>query len=145
MPALIVRSKKEKMKNRIQLFLLFVLLITSDQFLKFFFLGKSICNKNIAWSIPIAPGFFYFFWLIIFLFLIYYLLKSKDYSEKIALAFILSGAVSNITDRIIHGCVIDFINIKIWPVFNLADIYITIGLSLLVVIYIKYKIPDTKY
>lgn len=133
------------MKNRIQLFFLFVLLIASDQFSKFLFLENSVCNKNLAWSIPIAPGFFYFFWLIIFFFLIYYFLKSKKHSEKIAFAFILSGAVSNLADRIIHGCVIDFIDIKIWPIFNLADIYITIGISLLVVIHIKYKMPDTKY
>jgi len=133
------------MKNRIQLFFLFVLLIASDQLLKLLFSEKSVCNKNLAWGIPIAPGVFYFFWLIIFFLLIYHFLKSENIFNKIALTFILSGAVSNLADRIIHGCVIDFIDLKFWPVFNLADIYITMGISLLVVIYIKYKIPDTKY
>ena len=133
------------MKSRLQLFFLFILLAALDQFLKILFLKNSVCNKNIAWSIPIAPGVFYFFWLIIFLFLIYYFLKSKNHFEKMVLIFIFSGAVSNIIDRVLRGCVVDFIDLKFWPVFNLADIYITIGISLLVLIYIKYKIPDTKY
>ena len=129
------------MKNRIQLFFLFVLLIASDQFLKLLFLENSVCNKNLAWSIPTASGVFYFFWLIIFSLLIYYFLKSKNYFEKIALTFILSGAVSNMIDRIVHGCVVDFINIKIWPIFNLADIYITIGIIVLITI----KILNSKH
>ena len=128
------------MKNRIQLFFLFVLLIVSDQFIKLLFSKNSICNKNIAWSIPIAPGFFYFFWLIIFFFLVYYFMKSKNHFEKIALAFILSGAISNLADRIMHGCVIDFIDLRVWPVFNLADVYITMGILFLLTI----KILSTK-
>ncbi|MDD5489693.1 MAG: signal peptidase II [Candidatus Moranbacteria bacterium] len=133
------------MKNSIQLFFLFALLIASDQFSKVLFSENSVCNKNIAWSVPIAPGVFYFFWMIIFVILIYSFLKSRRPAEKLALVFILSGAVSNIIDRLARGCVIDFIDLKIWPVFNLADIYITIGIMLLIVIYVKYKIPDTKY
>jgi len=43
------------------------------------------------------------------------------------LILILSGGISNLFDRLYFGCVIDFINLKFWPVFNLADIYITIG------------------
>jgi signal peptidase II len=132
-------------KNYIRIFSLFLALVFFDQFSKFIFLANSVCNKNLAWSIPIVPGVFYFFWLIIFLSLAYLFLQSKKYSEKIVYTFIFSGAISNIIDRVVHGCVIDFIDIKIWPVFNLADIYITIGISLLVLIYIKYKIPDTKY
>lgn len=124
---------------------LFFLLILIDQIFKFYFSAISICNKNIAWSLPIASGVFYFLWLIIFFILIYNFLKRKNYFEKISLVLILSGAFSNIIDRLLRGCVIDFIDLKFWPVFNLADIYITIGISLFIVIYIKYKIPDTKY
>lgn len=143
------------MKNYLRFLFLFFFLVSLDQIFKFSFSAISICNKNIAWNIPIAPSFFYFFWLIIFFFLIYNFLKSKNYLEKISLVLILSGAISNTIDRLARGCVIDFINLKYWPIFNLADIYITIGISLLIVIYIKYKIPakdevhqgrpDTKY
>lgn len=133
------------MKNYFRLLIFFSLLVSIDQFFKSIFRENSICNKNLAWSVPIAPGVFYFVWIIIFFIIIYFFLKNRRQSEKMALAFILSGAVSNIIDRVTHGCVIDFIDLKIWPVFNIADIYITIGVALLVVIYIKYKIPDTKY
>jgi signal peptidase II len=47
--------------------------------------------------------------------------------SKIGVIFILGGALSNLIDRYRYGCVIDFIDIKIWPIFNLADIFITIG------------------
>lgn len=133
------------MKNYFRLIALFFLLISVDQFFKYIFLATSVCNKNLAWSIPITLGVFCFFWLVFFSLLIYYFLKSKDHFEKISLTFVISGAVSNLADRIIRGCVVDFIDLKIWPVFNLADMYITIGISLLIVIYIKYKIRDTKY
>jgi len=42
-------------------------------------------------------------------------------------SLIVTGGVSNLIDRLHYGCVTDFIDLKIWPVFNLADIYITIG------------------
>ena len=127
------------MRNRVQLIIIFTLLVAADQFLKFLFSENSVCNKNIAWSLSAAPGFFYFLWAIIFIFLMFLLLKSKNYFEKIFLVLILSGAVSNIIDRIMHGCVVDFIDLKFWPVFNLADIYITIGIAMLILNIIKSK------
>ena len=133
------------MKKDIRLVSLFIFLIALDQFSKLIFIEESNCNKNIAWSIPLAPGFFYLFWITIFLILIYSFLKSQNHFEKIALTFVLSGAISNMVDRVTRGCVIDFIDLKIWPVFNPADIYITIGVVLLIMIYAKYKIQDTKY
>jgi signal peptidase II len=98
---------------------------------------RYVCNKNIAWSIPIAPGFFYLVWVVIFLILVYCLAKSKTEIEKISLTVILSGAASNLFDRLTHGCVSDFIDLKFWPVFNLADICITIGIIMLAYSMIK--------
>jgi lipoprotein signal peptidase len=49
-----------------------------------------------------------------------------------ALILIFSGGISNIIDRLQFGCVIDFIDLKFWPIFNLADIYITIGVIILI-------------
>jgi signal peptidase II len=51
--------------------------------------------------------------------------------EEIALYLILSGAISNLIDRIRLGAVIDFLDFRIWPVFNIADSAITIGAILL--------------
>ena len=55
------------------------------------------------------------------------------------LLFILAGAISNFADRAVFGCVIDFIDLKIWPIFNLADIFITIGVIMLVLKIKKQK------
>ena len=48
-----------------------------------------------------------------------------------ALALQLGGAAGNLIDRLRLGHVVDFINPKVWPIFNLADVSITIGILLL--------------
>ena len=45
----------------------------------------------------------------------------------VAFSLILGGAIGNLIDRMQHGYVIDFIDFRIWPVFNIADSAITIG------------------
>lgn len=50
---------------------------------------------------------------------------SRDY--MIAFALILGGAMGNLIDRIRYGYVIDFIDFRVWPVFNIADSAISIG------------------
>lgn len=52
--------------------------------------------------------------------------------EKIALNAILAGAVGNLIDRLLYGYVVDFLDFRIWPVFNIADSAITVGAILLV-------------
>jgi signal peptidase II len=42
-------------------------------------------------------------------------------------ALILGGAIGNIIDRHLYGHVIDFIDLRVWPVFNVADSAITVG------------------
>lgn len=44
-----------------------------------------------------------------------------------AFLFLIAGGLGNITDRIFRGFVVDFIDFKIWPVFNVADSLITAG------------------
>ena len=45
----------------------------------------------------------------------------------IAFSLILGGAIGNLIDRMMYGYVIDFIDFRIWPVFNIADSAITVG------------------
>lgn len=47
-------------------------------------------------------------------------------------ALILGGAAGNVIDRLRHGYVTDFIDLHVWPVFNLGDSAITIGVTLLI-------------
>jgi hypothetical protein len=53
-------------------------------------------------------------------------------TKALPLILILSGAISNIIDRLYFGCVIDFIDLQFWSVFNLADVYITTGAIILI-------------
>lgn len=41
--------------------------------------------------------------------------------------FILAGALGNLYDRITLGYVVDFLDFRVWPVFNIADSFITVG------------------
>lgn len=50
---------------------------------------------------------------------------------KISLGLILAGGLGNLIDRLFLGFVIDFLDFRIWPVFNIADSAITIGAILL--------------
>ena len=52
--------------------------------------------------------------------------------QKLSLAFILSGAIGNLIDRLRLGYVVDFLDFRVWPVFNLADSFITIGAIMLI-------------
>jgi len=47
--------------------------------------------------------------------------------ERVSLGFILGGAAGNLIDRITAGHVVDFFDFRIWPVFNVADSFITVG------------------
>lgn len=54
----------------------------------------------------------------------------------VALGLVLGGALGNLADRLVRGhegAVVDFIDLQWWPVFNVADMAITIGAMLLVV------------
>ncbi|UCH11852.1 MAG: signal peptidase II, partial [Candidatus Omnitrophota bacterium] len=48
-----------------------------------------------------------------------------------SISMILAGALGNLVDRLRLGAVIDFIDFKVWPVFNIADSSITIGVIIL--------------
>lgn len=50
----------------------------------------------------------------------------------VALGMLLSGAVGNLVDRLRLGYVVDFIDLRVWPVFNVADIAVTAGVALVV-------------
>lgn len=56
---------------------------------------------------------------------------NKEVMLRIALALILGGSFGNLFDRIFYGHVIDYIDFRVFPVFNLADISINIGIALI--------------
>lgn len=77
---------------------------------------------------------------------LYLLIKTQDQFFRFSLILVLSGAVGNFIDRILHGFVIDFIDIYLgsyhWPAFNLADSSITLGFILIMfnILFLNKKI-----
>ena len=57
--------------------------------------------------------------------------KKKSFLSTISLSLILAGSIGNLIDRLRLGCVVDFLDFHVWPVFNVADSAITIGALLL--------------
>ena len=66
---------------------------------------------------------------------------------KIGLGFILAGGFSNLIDRLLFGGVINYIDvttiIENFPIFNLADVYIIIGLLIFVVAFAVYNVKQS--
>ena len=86
--------------------------------------------KNLNW-------FFMLFSILVIIAIFYYLRKKIDEKEKflqLAVGLLLGGTIGNMTDRILYGAVIDFLDFRIWPVFNVADSAITISVVLLIIL-----------
>ena len=84
----------------------------------------------------------------IIVFFIYGLPESESV-QVMALSSIAGGAIGNYIDRIQHGYVIDFLdvhykNIYNWPVFNIADSAIVVGVGILTVLMIQEYIEEKK-
>jgi signal peptidase II len=90
-------------------------------------------NNGIAFGLFKDNGFVFFIIPAIAVFLliynVYYYHKfgELDWVYIVAFSLILGGAIGNLIDRFTFGHVIDFIDFRIWPVFNIADSAITIG------------------
>jgi signal peptidase II len=59
-----------------------------------------------------------------------------------ALAMVLGGALGNLADRVRLGHVIDFIDLRVWPVFNVADIAVTVGVALVILTLLVSPAPS---
>jgi signal peptidase II len=106
---------------------------------------RNIFHFTLVHNTGIAFGFFKnynsFFIIVSFiavLFFTSYLFFNRNSSdmrtaELVAFSLIIAGALGNLIDRLILGYVIDFIDFRFWPVFNIADSAITIGTTILLI------------
>lgn len=67
---------------------------------------------------------------------------SKDAStaprlQNWALSMLIGGAIGNLLDRVRLSAVVDFLDFKVWPIFNVADTFICIGIGLLLILGFK--------
>lgn len=67
----------------------------------------------------------------IFIITFYPLIAKEEWSLRLAMIFQLGGALGNMIDRVRFGYVIDFISVRNFPVFNIADACISIGVGIL--------------
>jgi signal peptidase II len=148
-------------KKKIYLFIFVIVLFTIDRISKILILKNflnnslsevyinSFLNFSLVWNSGIGFGIlqleaniFYILISIIItiinLILIYWMLTSSNYLESIFISIILGGALGNLFDRYYYSSVPDFIDLHYesfhWFTFNIADIFITIGIIGLIII-----------
>jgi signal peptidase II len=113
-----------------------------------FIFGSTYLNIRLIWNEGIAFGLFSFddkvlyhsislLILFIILVIIYMIIKSDGF-KKFSLMLILGGALGNFYDRIVYGAVPDYIDFHVngfhWFIFNIADIFISIGVFALIIL-----------
>ena len=145
------------MKSRENIYKITSIILMLDQFIKI------LVNRymDLGSSIKIIPNFFSLFYLkntgaafsiledstvllviisaIVIVLLDRYIKKEKNFTKlsEVGLGLIMGGIFGNLIDRIIHHGVIDYLSFRIFnynfPVFNLADMTIVIGVGLLLI------------
>ena len=123
-------------------------------------LSSKFLNIRLIWNEGIAFGLLSFnetifynaltFLILIIILIIFFMLSKSNGIKKFSLMMILGGAIGNIYDRIFYKAVPDFLDFHIgnfhWFIFNVADIFITLGVIFMIIIEItannkkKYKI-----
>lgn len=118
--------------------------------IKNFFAIHFIENYGAAWSLFNNKVDFLIVISLVALFIIYRYIYHFKYNRRnnIACGLIIGGIVGNLIDRVFLGYVRDFLSFKIfsynYPVFNLADTFIVIGVFLLIVAILKGEDADAK-
>ena len=147
------------LKKKINIFYISALIFTLDRLSKYFILElsnsveefnipvTSFLNFNLVWNNGIAFGLFSFneqFYyniitlviIIITFVILFFAIKSVGV-EKIGFSMIFGGSLGNIFDRLYYTAVVDFIDFHInnihWFIFNIADIFICLGVITLII------------
>tara|TARA_B100000963_G_scaffold319369_1_gene301195 strand:- start:550 stop:1038 length:489 start_codon:yes stop_codon:yes gene_type:complete len=115
--------------------------------------SSKFLNINLIWNEGIAFGLFSFdenffyniltILIIIIIFIIFIMTIKSDGFKKYSLLMILGGALGNVFDRLYYKAVPDFIDFHIgnfhWFIFNVSDIFITLGVLGMIFIEITIK------
>ena len=116
----------------------------------------SFLNFNLIWNDGIAFGLFSFekkiyynfltILIIMITLIIFWMITKTKKSEKLAFMMIFGGSMGNIFDRLYYSSVPDFIDIHFnnfhWFIFNVADIFISLGVIILICSEFKKKTHD---
>lgn len=104
-----------------------------------------VSNHHIAFSIPLGGIWLNWFILVVTLGISYYfffLWQKKQVNESLCLFMMILGSASNLYDRIRFGAVVDYIDVRFFTVFNLADVLIVIGVVGLIILTMRGETSD---
>ena len=145
------------------LLLIAVFVVAVDQFTKYLVTS----NMSEGMGIPIIDGIFHLTFILnpgaafgilennrwffvvtavsVLIFLFYYrrAIMAESKLVQMGIALFAGGALGNLIDRIRTGLVIDFFDFRIWPIFNVADIAICLGVGLILWSTIKTELKRT--
>lgn len=108
-----------------------------------FFSITSTSNTGIAFSIPLQGILLIIVTIVVMLAGVWYVYRQVQWRKKLAqliCGLVLGGALGNLYDRIFHGSVTDFISVSVFPVFNLADSFIFIGVVLFILFHKRIEL-----
>jgi signal peptidase II len=134
----------------VPVFLIAFFVVAADQLSKMAVRQLMVIHE----SVPVIPGFFHFTyilnkgaafgilenqrWFFLFiaiaLFILYFIFRKRLPSHPLVtcgVGLLLGGALGNALDRFFQGAVTDFFDLRVWPVFNIADMGIVVGVCLL--------------
>ena len=148
------------LKKKLNIFYIIAIIFILDRLSKYFILElsnsaekfnipiTSFLNFNLVWNSGIAFGLFSFnenFYynlitliiIVITLVILFLAIKSNG-AEKIGFSMIFGGSLGNIFDRLYYKAVVDFIDLHInnihWFIFNIVDIFICLGVIMLIML-----------
>ncbi|MBD3203957.1 signal peptidase II [Candidatus Woesearchaeota archaeon] len=148
-------KKKLNFLNKINFFFL-AFIIVLDQVSKFliryflevgdsvpvikdFFHITYVTNSGATWGLFSGNNFLFI--IISVLVIVFFILEYRNLPEpKYIFGIILGGIFGNLIDRIFLGHVVDFIDFRFWPVFNVADSAISVGVFVFVLMYVKKEV-----
>lgn len=135
-------------------FIFIAIIVVLDQLVKYLIQA----NLDLNQTIPIINGFFHityiqntgaafsilqnqtllliFLPLTITLIVLFYITKKRKTEHWVLLlsmTLIAAGGIGNLIDRIAYGFVVDFLDFRVFPIFNVADISVSVGCGLLVI------------
>ena len=121
--------------------------------------SSEFLNIILIWNEGIAFGLFSFkeeiFYniltiiILLIILIIFYMILKHQGLKKYALLMIIGGALGNFFDRIVYNAVPDFIDLHVgdfhWFIFNIADIFITLGVILMIILEFTDINKEKKY
>lgn len=124
-----------------------LLALILDQIFKHFALGlvgfglgfcnfsTPVRNDAAAFSVQFPNAVLAGFTAFVLVFIVIWLGKNpqNNRADKLALGLVLGGGLGNLLDRLVYGGVTDFISCVFWPTFNLADIFVVVGVIILLI------------